>query len=100
MYYKSILENGIKFINDLTNNDGSICTFDALKATYNVMINFLHYSGLVRSILVWKKTLNLAIIWHKVVNPFIPFSIQIYLISKRGAQDMYNILNKTTDIPS
>ena len=87
MYYKSCFENGIKFINDLTNNDGSIYTYDELKATYNVTINFLQYSGLIRSILAWK-------------NPIIPFSVQIYLKSKKGAQDMYNLLNKTTDIPA
>ena len=100
VYYKSCFENGIKFINDLTNNDGSIYTYDELKATYNVTINFLQYSGLIRSILAWKKTLNLANIRHKEVNPIIPFSVQIYLKSKKGAQDMYNLLNKTTDIPA
>ena len=100
VYYKSCFENGIKFINDLTNNDGSIYTYDELKATYNVTINFLQYSGLIRSILAWKKTLTLANIRHKEVNPIIPFSVQIYLKSKKGAQDMYNLLNKTTDIPA
>ena len=100
VYYKSCFENVIKFINDLTNIDGSIYTYDELKATYNVTINFLQYSGLVRSILAWKKTLNLANIRHKEVNPIIPFLIQIYLKSKKGAQDMYNLLNKTTDIPA
>ena len=98
VYYKSCFENGIVFINDLTNNDGSIYTYDELKATtYNVTINFLQYSGLVRSILAWKKTLNLANI---EVNPIIQFSIQIYLKSKKGAQDMYHLLNKTTEIPA
>ena len=100
VYYKSCFENGIKFINDLTNNDGSFYTYDELKATYNVTINFLQYSGLIRSILAWKKTLNLANIRHKEVNPIIPFPVQIYLKSKKGAQDMYNLLNKTTDIPA
>ena len=100
VYYKSCFENGIKFINDLTNNDGSIYTYDELKTTYNVTINFLQYSCLIRSILAWKKTLNLANIRYKEVNPIIPFSVQIYLNSKKGAQDMYNLLNKTTDIPA
>ena len=94
VYYKSCFENGIKFINYLTNNDGSIYTYDELKATYNVTINFLQYSGLIRSILAWKKTLNLANIRHKEISPIIPFSIQIYLKNKKGAQDMYNLLNK------
>ena len=100
VYYKSCFENGIKFINDLTNNDGSIYKYEELKATYNVTINFLQYSGLVRSILAWKKTLSLANIQHKEINPIIPFSFQIYLKNKKGAQDMYNLLNKITDIPS
>ena len=54
MYYKACYENGIKFINDLTNNDGSFYTYDKLKAIYKVTINFLQYLGLVRSILAWK----------------------------------------------
>ena len=101
MLYKSCFENGIKFINDLTNNDGNLYTYDELHATYNVTINFLQYSGLVRSILAWKKILNLAKIQHKEVNPIMPFSIQIYLKSKKNrAQGMYNLLDKTTDIPA
>ena len=55
VHYKSYFENGIKYINNLANNDGNIYTYDELKATYNVMINFfLQYSRLVRSILTWK----------------------------------------------
>ena len=83
VYYKSCFENGITFINDLTNNDGSVYTYEELKATYNVMINFLQYSGLVRSIHAWKKTLNLANTRHKEVNPIIPFSIRIYSKNKK-----------------
>ena len=94
MCYKSCFEKDFKFINDLTNNDGSIYTYDQLKATYNVTINFLQYSGLVKAILDWKKTLNLANIRQKEVNTIIPFSIQIYIKSKKGAQDMYSLLNK------
>ena len=60
VHYKSCFENGIKIINDLTNNDGNIYTYDELKATYVVTNDFLQYSGLIRSILAWKKTLNLA----------------------------------------
>ena len=51
MSYESCFESGIKFINDPTNSDGSIYTYDELKAIYNVMINFLQYIGLIRLIL-------------------------------------------------
>ena len=92
MYYMSCSCKGIAFINDLTNNDDSSYTYGELKATYyNVTINFLQYSGLVKSIIAWKKILNLANIRHKEVNPILPFPFQIYLKSKNGAQVMCNL---------
>ena len=42
MHYESCFEKGIKFINDL---DGSFYTYDELKLTFNVTINFLQYSS-------------------------------------------------------
>ena len=48
MYNTSCIENGIKFINDITKENGNIYTYDELKATYNVNINFLQYSGTVK----------------------------------------------------
>ena len=56
IYNKSCIENGIKYINDITKENGSLYTFDKLTITmYYVNINFLKYSGIVKSILDWKK---------------------------------------------
>ena len=55
IYNKSYIENGIKYISDITKDDGNIYTYDELKTTYSVNINFLQYSGLIRSVLDWKK---------------------------------------------
>ena len=47
MYYKSWFDKDIKLIiDDITNNDAYIYKYDE----YNVTINFLQYSGMVRSI--------------------------------------------------
>ena len=100
IYNKSCIENGIKYINDITKEAGNIYTYDELKTTYNVNINFLQYSGLVRSIQVWKKTLNLQNIRNKGVNPVLPFPFQVYLKSKKGTQDMYKVLNENNEPPS
>ena len=82
VYYKSCSGKGITFINDLTNNDDRSYTYGELKATYyNFSINFLQYSGLVKSIIAWKKILNLANIRHIEVNPI--FTISIPNISKK-----------------
>ena len=46
MHHKPCFGKGIKFINDLTNNDhGSFYTYDELTLTFNVTINFLQYSS-------------------------------------------------------
>lgn len=100
IYNKSCIENGIKYINDITKEDGNIYTYLELKRTYDVNINFLQYSGLVRSIQDWKKTLNLENIKTKVANPVLPFPVQVYLKSHKGTQDMYKILNENKDPPS
>ena len=99
IYNKFCIENGIKYINDITKEDGNIYTYDELKTTYNVNINFLQYSSLIRSVLDWKKKLKLEDIRNKLANPILQFPVQVYLKSKKGTQDMYNLLNKNNDPP-
>ena len=36
----------------------------------------------------------------KIDNPILPFSFQIYSKNKKGAQDMYKLLNKNNECPS
>ena len=67
---------------------------------YNVNINFLKYSGIVKSILDWKKKINLVNIETRMPNPIVPASIKVYLKNKKGAQDMYRLLRKTKDTPT
>ena len=98
-YNKSCIENGIRYINDITKEDGNIYTYDELKTTYNVNI-FLQYSGLIRSVLDWKKKIKLEDIRNNLANLILPFPVQVYLKSKKGTQDMYNLLNKNNDPPS
>ena len=100
IYNKSCIENGIKFINDITKENGNIYTYDELKATYNVNINFLQYSGMVKSVLDWKKKLNLVNTKNKMTNPILPLLLQIYLKNKKGTQAMYKLLSENNDIPT
>ena len=53
--------------------------------------------GLIRSVLDWKKTLKLKDIRNKLAYLILPFPVQVYLKSKKGTQDMYNLLNKNND---
>ena len=52
IYNKSCIENGIKYIKDITKEDGNIYIYDELKTKYNVNINFYNiqvWSGLSRT---------------------------------------------------
>ena len=101
VYNKSCIKNGICFINDITKADGNLLTYDELKQAYNnININFLQYSGLVKSVQDWKKTLNLNNTKYKVETPILPFAFKIYLKSIKGIQDMYKLLNNNKEIPS
>ena len=100
VYNKSCIDNGIRYINDIIKQDGNFFTYEELKRTYNVNINFLQYSGLVRSATDWKKKLNLENMKNKAESPILPFAFKIYLKSKKGTQDMYKLLNKSTELPS
>ena len=98
-YIINLVLNGIKYINGITKEDGNIYTYDELKTTYNVNINILQYSGLISSVLDWKKKIKLEDIRNKLANPIPPFPVQVYLKSRKGTQDMYNLINKTNDPP-
>ena len=37
---------------------------------------------------------------NKAESPILPFAFKIYLKSKKGTQDMYKLLNKSTELPS
>ena len=77
---------------------GNIYTYDELKATYNVNINFLQYSGMVKSVLDWKKKLNLVSTKNKMTNPILPLLLQIK--NKKGTQAMFKLLSENNDTPT
>ena len=94
VYNKSCIENGLIYINDIIKENGNIFSYEELKRTYNININFLQYSGLVKSILDWKKKLNLENMKNKAETPIVPFGFKIYIKSKKGTQDMYKLINE------
>ena len=77
---------------------GNIYTYDELKATYNVNINFLQYSVMVKSVLDWKKKINLVSTKNKMTNPILPLLLQIK--NKKGTQAMYKLLSENNDTPT
>ena len=74
--------------------------YEELKRTYNVNIIFLQYSGFVKSILDWKKKLNLENMKKNKAETIVPFGFKIYIKSKKGTQDMYKLINECKESPN
>ena len=47
MFYKSWFEKGVRTINDLFDNTGSLLSFSVFSENYNVRAMFLEYEGLL-----------------------------------------------------
>ena len=50
VYYKQWYDKGVRFVNDLLDNNGSFLSFDEFQTKYNITTNFIQYYGLCRSI--------------------------------------------------
>ena len=97
IYYRSWFNKGIKYINDLVNENGDF--YQQNEFTTGIQTNFLQYNGLIQSIKHYLKLMKIQIT-HKEPSPFIPTSILPVLKHSKGSKDMYNILNKTYAIPT
>ena len=99
IYYKSWFDNGIKYVNDLINEHGEFYEQTEFMQKTGIQTNFLQYNGLIKSIKMYLKNINIQIT-HKQPCPFTPSHIYPMLQQKKGTQAMYNILNRNKEIPT
>ena len=64
-----------------------------------IKTNFLQYNGLIKAIKQYLKQIKMKVT-YKEINPFIPSNISPILRHCKGSKAMYEILNKTNDIPT
>ena len=67
---------------------------------YNIKMNFLQYHSLKKAIEVNLKKNNISKFSSKLQYPLIPNNIQIFLKSKKGSKDMYDVLNTNKSSPT
>lgn len=99
IFYKTWYDKGIRFVNDLVNDNGNFKNYQEIKITTGTFGNFLEYQGVIDSLKHYLKKLNMSL-KGKLEYPFIPSHIQIFLQQKSGAQAMYNMLNKNLEQPT
>ena len=89
---------GIRFINDIVNENGEFYNQDELVAKYNITTNYLHYQGITKSIKVFLNSHKITLT-SNIEGPFIPKHLKPILQQKTGTQSIYNILNKNSETP-
>ena len=100
-FYKSWLDKGICFIQDLMDIEGNLLNFHASIQSTSIKTNFLQYQGVIECI---KKLMNKNKLFNKldknITGPVFPKIVQAILKQKKGSQNIYKILNENNDEPT
>ena len=88
------------FINDIFSDEGELLTESEFKNKYNIKTNFVEFHGIIKAIKLFALKNKINIGNTKLQNPLLPTNIHIYLKSKKGCKDFYNILNKNHEKPA
>ena len=98
IFYKDWFENGIRFINDIVNEDGTFFSHQKIEEMYQINVNFMRYNSIISAIHQASKSFvgkN-----HKLELPLIPSAIKRLVKSSKGSKDMYIVLNKNGSVPT
>ena len=98
VFYKTWYDKGIRFVNDLVNQNGSFYSYQEVGIDGSPL-NILKYQGFIDSLKHFLSHTQIKLT-KKVQEPFIPGHIQVFLQQKSGTQAMYNELNKNYDEPT
>ena len=99
IYYDKWFQKGIRFINDLLNENGDFLKYEECSEILGIQTNYLQYSGTVQSIKAYLRFRNITLT-HKSQSPFIPSHIFPLIKNKQGARVMYDVLNMNNEIPT
>ena len=99
IFFKPWFNKGVKYVNDLGDDNGDFYTQADFSMKTGIKTNFLQYNGLIKAIKQYLKHIKIDITF-KETTPFIPSTICHILKHGKGSKDMYQILNKNNDIPT
>ena len=87
IYYNNWFKKGIRYINDLIDENGVFYSEAEFTAKTGIKTNFLQYNGLIEAIKKYLKHIKVETT-HKESCPFIPFHISTLLQQKKGSKIM------------
>ena len=100
VWIKHWYKKGVRFVNDLINENGEFYSKDESERIYVIKANFIQFQGLVQTIKVHIRPHNVRSFTKKLQSPFIPTNIHLLIKSKKGGKDFYTILCTNTEKPT
>ena len=94
------INKGVNFINDIVSENGDLYTELEIKNIYNINTNFLELQGISRAVKQLSKNTKITLGDTKLQKPLIPTYLKIYVKSKKGCKDFYDMLNNNQEKPS
>ena len=100
-FYKSWLDKGICYIQDLMDNECNFLDFNAFSQSTSINTNFLQYQGVIECIKkLMRKKENTGSTDKNIIGPVFPKVVQSILKQKKGSQNIYKVLNKNNVEPT
>ena len=97
MFYRNWYERGIRFVNDLFDENGSLLSYESVIQMFDLRTNFLDLRSVITTIRRFLTVSNLNVAQCKLNVPCLPFTLIEVLKNKKRCRDMYDILVTNTD---
>lgn len=97
--YKTWFDRGVRYIQDLMDNQGNFLDLNAFMRMTSINTNFLQYRGIVECLKRFLRSRNVNID-SNMTGPIIPRLIYTILKQKKGSQNIYEILNQNKEEPA
>lgn len=100
VFYKPWYNKEIRVVNDLIKDFSPLhfYSFQEFSEHYGITSNFLTFQGIINTV---RTNIALDNIGDtRIQHPFIPLNIVVFMKSKKGTKDMYEILVKNNIIPT
>ena len=99
VHYNNFIDKGIFFISDLIDQSGNFFEYNYVTQVLRINTNFLKFYGLLQSIINLKQHVGIVNTGKNITRPFIPTTVRLLTLDKKGSKRFYNILIQNTCKP-
>ena len=96
VFYANWDARGIRFVNDLLDENGHFLSFEEFKIFLKVKSNFIQYNGMISCLK--KNRPLLSNCSGRVEEPFIPFAFKTLFSQNKGCRNIYDVSIKPINV--